>query len=81
MGEEDLDTSESVLIEESETSVLVEESLSPVSEGEVFKDMLRHMMAPLILGMLFGSLWQILVMPQIEFFPVFLISSCDGPVI
>ena len=69
MGEEDLDTSESVLIEESETSVLVEESLSPVSEGEVFKDMLRHMMAPLILGMLFGSLWQILVMPKIDFFP------------
>lgn len=69
MGEENLDTSESILIEESENPILVEESLSSVSEGEVFKDMLRHMMAPLMLGMLFGSLWQILVMPKIDFFP------------
>ena len=69
MGEENLGTSESILIEESENPILVEESLSSVSEGEVFKDMLRHMMAPLMLGMLFGSLWQILVMPKIDFFP------------
>ena len=69
MGEENLDTSESILIEESENPILVEESFSSVSEGEVFRDMLRHMMAPLMLGMLFGSLWQILVMPKIDFFP------------
>ena len=69
MGEENLGTSESILIEESENPILVEESFSSVSEGEVFKDMLRHMMAPLMLGMLFGSLWQILVMPKIDFFP------------
>lgn len=69
MGEEDLDTSGSTLIDESETSVLVQEQPKPVLEGEIFKDMLRHMMAPLLLGMLFGSLWQIVVMPNINFFP------------
>ena len=69
MGEEDVDTSDPIPINESETSLVVEEHSTPVSESEIFKDMLRHMMAPLILGMLFGSIWQIVVMPKIDFFP------------
>ena len=69
MGEEDLDASESIPIDEAEPSLVVEMHSTPVSQSEIFKDMLRHMMAPLMLGMLFGSIWQILVMPEIDIFP------------
>jgi len=69
MGEEDLEDSESIPIDEAEPSLVVEMHSTPVSQSEIFKDMLRHMMAPLMLGMLFGSIWQILVMPEIDIFP------------
>ena len=36
-----------------------------VSESEIFSDMLRHMMAPLLIGMVFGAIWQLNVMPRI----------------
>lgn len=39
-----------------------------VSGNEIFSDMLRHMMAPLLIGMLFGSIWQLTVMPRIDTF-------------
>jgi hypothetical protein len=55
--------------EEIETVLDLEQTPTPVSESEIFKDMLRHMMAPLMLGMLFGSFWQIVVMPKIDIFP------------
>ena len=69
MGEEVMDITDSVEINEPEPTHLVEEHSTPVSESEIFKDMLRHMMAPLLLGMFFGSLWQIIVMPKIDLFP------------
>jgi len=69
MGEEVMDIADSVKINESEPPHLVEKHATPVSESEIFKDMLRHMMAPLLLGMFFGSLWQIIVMPEIDLFP------------
>lgn len=59
MGEEVMDAQESILIKDS----------TPVSESEIFKDMLRHMMAPLLVGMIFGSIWEIVVMPDIEVVP------------
>ena len=31
-------------------------------------DMLRHMMAPLLIGMVFGAIWQLTVMPRIDTF-------------
>ena len=37
-----------------------------VSESEIFSDMLRHMMAPLLIGMVFGAIWELTVMPRIE---------------
>ena len=64
-----MDVTDSVEINESEPLHLIEQQSPPVLESEIFKDMLRHMMAPLLLGMLFGSLWQILVMPKIDLFP------------
>ena len=69
MGEEVMDVTDSVEINESEPPHLIEQQSPPVLESEIFKDMLRHMMAPLLLGMFFGSLWQILVMPKIDLFP------------
>ena len=39
-----------------------------VSGQEIFSDMLRHMMAPLLIGMGFGALWQLTVMPRIDTF-------------
>ena len=37
-----------------------------VTQGEIFLDMLRHMMAPFLVGMIFGSIWQLNVMPRID---------------
>ena len=37
-----------------------------VSTSEIFSDMLRHMMAPLLIGMVFGAIWELTVMPRIE---------------
>ena len=37
-----------------------------VSGSEIFSDMLRHMMTPLLIGMVFGAIWQLTVMPRIE---------------
>ena len=68
MGEEASGENESAS-EEVEAVLGLEHTSTPVSESEIFKDMLRHMMAPLLLGMLFGSIWQITVMPKIEIFP------------
>ena len=68
MGEEASGENESDS-EEIEAVLDLEQTSRPVSESEIFKDMLRHMMAPLLLGMLFGSIWQITVMPKIEIFP------------
>jgi len=39
-----------------------------VSGSEIFSDMLRHMMAPLFIGMIFGAIWQLTVMPRIDSF-------------
>ena len=39
-----------------------------VSGKEIFSDMLRHMMAPLCIGMVFGAIWQLTVMPRIDTF-------------
>ncbi len=39
-----------------------------VTGKEIFSDMLRHMMAPLLIGMIFGSIWQLTVMPRIDTF-------------
>ena len=54
-----------------------------VSTSEIFSDMLRHMMAPLLIGMVFGAIWDLTVMPRIEpnFAPnpvhgAFAITSC-----
>ena len=69
MGEEVMDITDSVEINEPESTHLIEQHSRSVSESEIFKDMLRHMMAPLLLGMFFGSLWQIIVMPKIDLFP------------
>ncbi len=46
---------------------LVEDN-SEVTGNEIFADMLRHMMAPLLIGMLFGGIWQLTVMPRIDTF-------------
>ena len=37
-----------------------------VTQGEIFLDMLRHMMAPFLVGMIFGSIWQLNVMPRMD---------------
>ena len=37
-----------------------------VTQGEIFRDMLRHMMAPFLVGMIFGSIWQLNVMPRMD---------------
>ena len=47
-----------------------------VSESEIFSDMLRHMMAPLLIGMVFGAIWQLTVMPRIE--PHFIPNPVHG---
>ena len=39
-----------------------------VTQKEIFSDMLRHMMAPLVIGMVFGGIWQLTVMPRIDTF-------------
>ena len=39
-----------------------------VTGSEIFSDMLRHMMAPLLIGMVFGAIWQLTVMPRIDTF-------------
>ena len=39
-----------------------------VTGSEIFSDMLRHMMAPLLIGMIFGAIWQLTVMPRIDTF-------------
>ena len=39
-----------------------------VTQKEIFSDMLRHMMAPLVIGMVFGGIWQLTVMPRINTF-------------
>ena len=39
-----------------------------VTGSEIFSDMLRHMMAPLLIGMVFGATWQLIVMPRIDTF-------------
>ena len=39
-----------------------------VTGSEIFSDMLRHMMAPLLIGMVFGATWQLTVMPRIDTF-------------
>jgi len=39
-----------------------------VTDSEIFSDMLRHMMAPLSIGMVFGAIWQLTVMPRIDTF-------------
>lgn len=44
------------------------EDNSEVTGNEIFADMLRHMMAPLLIGMLFGGIWQLTVMPRIDTF-------------
>lgn len=41
---------------------------SNVTQKEIFSDMLRHMMAPLVIGMVFGGIWQLNVMPRIDTF-------------
>ena len=47
---------------------LVEDTEPAVTQDEIFKDMLRHMMAPLTIGMFFGAVWQLTVMPRIDTF-------------
>lgn len=39
-----------------------------VTGSEIFSDMLRHMMAPLLIGMVLGAIWQLTVMPRIDTF-------------
>ena len=39
-----------------------------VTGSEIFSDMLRHMMSPLLIGMAFGAIWQLTVMPRIDTF-------------
>ena len=39
-----------------------------VTGSEIFSDMLRHMMTPLLIGMVFGAIWQLTVMPRIDTF-------------
>ena len=39
-----------------------------VTGSEIFSDMLRHMMGPLLIGMVFGAIWQLTVMPRIDTF-------------
>ena len=41
---------------------------SNVTQKEIFSDMLRHMMAPLVIGMVLGGIWQLTVMPRIDTF-------------
>ena len=47
---------------------LVDDTEPAVTQDEIFKDMLRHMMAPLTIGMFFGAVWQLTVMPRIDTF-------------
>ncbi|MGB1365924.1 MAG: hypothetical protein ACPH9F_00860 [Candidatus Poseidoniaceae archaeon] len=46
----------------------VNEEEQGVTGTEIFSDMLRHMMAPLLIGMVFGAIWQLTVMPRIDTF-------------
>lgn len=46
----------------------VDASGDGVTGSEIFSDMLRHMMAPLVIGMVFGAIWQLTVMPRIDTF-------------
>ncbi len=53
---------------EGDTEVITTDATeeASVSESEIFSDMLRHMMAPLLIGMVFGAIWELTVMPRIE---------------
>ena len=53
---------------EGDTEVITTDATeeASVSESEIFSDMLRHMMAPLLIGMVFGAIWELPVMPRIE---------------
>ena len=50
----------------SEQSPTLETDDAGVTGSEIFSDMLRHMMAPLLIGMVFGAIWQLTVMSRIE---------------
>ena len=52
----------------SEESQTFDTDDASVTGSEIFSDMLRHMMAPLLIGMLFGAIWQLTVMPRIDTF-------------
>ncbi|MGA0331605.1 MAG: hypothetical protein ACO3NJ_06820 [Candidatus Poseidoniaceae archaeon] len=52
----------------SEESLLADVKAEGVTGSEIFSDMLRHMMAPLLIGMVFGAIWQLTVMPRIDTF-------------
>ena len=53
---------------EGDTEVITTDATeeASVSESEIFSDMVRHMMAPLLIGMVFGAIWELTVMPRIE---------------
>ena len=63
---------------EGDTEVITADATeeASVSESEIFSDMLRHMMAPLLIGMVFGAIWQLTVMPRIE--PHFIPNPVHG---
>ena len=52
----------------SEASPTFDTDDAGVTGSEIFSDMLRHMMAPLLIGMAFGAIWQLTVMPRIDTF-------------
>ena len=53
---------------EGETEVVSSDTTdeASVSGSEIFSDMIRHMMVPLLIGMVFGAIWELTVMPRIE---------------
>lgn len=63
MADEGIDVSPT-----SESQVVETQTEPAVTQDEIFKDMLRHMMAPLSIGIIFGAIWQITVMPRIDTF-------------